>query len=98
MPCRFEQGSRKAAKNVRKHSVSFDEACTVFDGPLAANFNDETHNASEVREWVIGHSVAGRLWLVSFTERSGERLRLIGARVATRKERQDYENNRNDQF
>jgi hypothetical protein len=95
MPYRFEWDSRKAATNIRKHDVSFDEASTVFDDPLAAIFDDETHSTSEVRELVIGHSVAGRLLVVGFTERPGERLRLISARAATRKERQDYENNRN---
>jgi uncharacterized DUF497 family protein len=95
MPYRFEWDSRKAATNIRKHGVSFDEASTVFDDPLAAIFDDETHSTSEVRELVIGHSVIGRLLVVGFTERPGERLRLISARAATRKERQDYENNRN---
>jgi uncharacterized DUF497 family protein len=94
MPYRFEWDSRKAATNIRKHGVSFDEASTVFDDPLAAIFDDETHSTSEVREVIIGHSVASRLLLVGFTERPGERLRLISARVATRKERQDYEDNR----
>lgn len=97
MPYRFEWDSRKAATNIRKHSVSFDEASTVFDDPLAAIFDDETHSTAEMRELIIGHSLAGRLLLVGFTERPGEMLRLISARVATRKERQDYENNFNSQ-
>ena len=97
MPYRFEWNSRKAATNIRKHGVSFDEASTVFDDPLAAIFDDETHSTAEVRELIIGHSVADRLLLVGFTERPGEMLRLISARAATRKERQDYENNLNSQ-
>jgi uncharacterized DUF497 family protein len=97
MPFRFEWDSRKAATNIRKHGVSFDEASTVFDDPLAAIFNDETHSAAEVRELIIGHSLAGRLLLVGFTERPGEMLRLISARVVTKKERQDYEDNLNTQ-
>ena len=44
---------------------------------------------------IIGHSVTGRLLLVGFTERPGERLRLISARVTTKKERQDYEDYHN---
>ncbi len=95
MPYRFEWDSRKAAANIRKHGVSFDEASTVFDDPLAVIFDDETHSTTEVRKVIIGHSVTGRLLLVGFTERPEERLRLISARAATRKERQNYEDNRN---
>ncbi len=93
MPYRFEWNSHKATLNLRRHGVSFDEASTVFDDPLAAIFDDETHSVSEVREIIVGHSIAGRLLLVSFTERPGEMLRLISARDATKKERQDYEEN-----
>lgn len=93
MPYRFEWDSRKAATNIGKHGVSFDEASTVFDDPLAFIFDDEEHSISEVREVIIGHSIAGRLLLVSFSERPAEMLRLISARVATRKERKDYEDN-----
>ena len=95
MPYRFEWSSRKATLNIRKHRVSFDEASTVFDDPLAAIFDDETHSTTEVRELIIGHSIAGRLLLISFVERPGDMLRLISARVATKKERQDYEDNLN---
>lgn len=87
--------SRKATLNFRKHGVSFDEASTVFDDPLAAIFDDETHSTAEVRELMIGHAMTGRLLLVSFTERPENMLRLISARVATKKERQDYEDNLN---
>lgn len=89
---RFEWDRRKAAANVRKHGVSFDEASTVFDNPLAAVFDDVEHSALEMRELIIGYAVTGRLLIVSFTERDGEILRLISAREATRKEREDYEN------
>lgn len=95
MPYRFEWNSRKATINIRKHGVSFDEAGTVFDDPLAVIFVDETHSTAEVRELIIGHSITGRLLLVSFAERPGEVLRLISARVAIKKERQDYEDNLN---
>ena len=45
MPYRFEWDSRKAATNMRKHGVSFDEAGTVFDDPLAAIFYEDNFNA-----------------------------------------------------
>jgi len=72
--------------------VNFEEAITVFSDPLAAIFYDEVHSIDENREIIIGHSAANRLLLVSFTERDGE-IRLISARVATKKERKDYEEN-----
>ncbi len=93
MPYRFEWDSRKAIVNIGRHGVSFDEASTVFDDPLAYIFDDEDHSIAEIREVIVGHSVTGRLVLVNFTERSGGVLRVISARLATRKERKDYEDN-----
>jgi uncharacterized DUF497 family protein len=91
MSVRFEWDERKAAANLSKHGVSFDEASTVFADPLAAIFDDEEHSQHEVREILIGHSVFQRLLLVSFTERGGDLIRIISARKATRRERKDYE-------
>lgn len=93
MTVRLEWDSRKAASNLRKHGVSFDEASTVFDDPLAAIFTDEFHSMDEVRELIIGHSVQNQLLIVSFTEREPEIVRIISARLATRKEIKDYEEN-----
>ena len=93
MAVRIEWDSQKAAGNLRKHEVSFDEASTVFDDPLAAIFPDEEHSIGEIREIIIGHSVRERLLLVSFTEREPEIVRIISARLATRKESKDYEEN-----
>lgn len=93
MPYRFEWNNRKATANRGKHGVGFDEASTVFDDPMAFIFDDEEHSINEVREVIIGHSITGRLLLVSFTEQPGEIVRLISARLATKKERKDYEDN-----
>ena len=80
----------KAAANQKKHSVSFEEAQTVFDNPLAVIFDDAAHSDSESREIIIGHSARNRVLLVAFTERT-DSVRLISARQATTKERRDYE-------
>jgi uncharacterized DUF497 family protein len=93
---RFEWDPRKAAANLKKHRVSFDEATTVFKNPLARIFYDEEHSAYERREIIIGHSILGRLVLVSFTERAEEIVRIFSARLATKKEREDYEENVSD--
>ena len=90
MATQFTWDPAKAAANVRKHAVSFEEALTVFSDPLARIHDDPLHSARESREIIVGHSTNGRLLLVSFTERSGV-IRLISARRATRHERKDYE-------
>jgi hypothetical protein len=68
------------------------EAQTVFVDPLARIFDDEVHSAEEEREIIIGHSSGDRLLLVCFTER-GDVIRIISARKATNRERNDYEEN-----
>jgi uncharacterized DUF497 family protein len=88
----FEWNSAKAVSNLAKHGVSFEEALTVFDDPLALILDDEEHSYGELREIIIGHSDQNRLVLACFTERS-EKVRIINARRATRREREDYEEN-----
>ena len=89
----FEWDRRKSAINLRKHGVSFDEASTVFHDPLARIFDDEEHSEGETREIAIGHSVTGRLLLVSFVERTENVIRIISTRTTTTHERDDYEEN-----
>jgi uncharacterized DUF497 family protein len=79
----------KAAANARKHGVTFQEAATAFEDPLYVDFYDPDHSADEHRFLMLGRTAAGRLLLVSYTDR-GERLRLISAREATAKERKTY--------
>ena len=79
MALKFEWDEAKAAANLEKHQVSFDEASTVFADPLAKLFFDEDHSAEEEREIIVGHSLLGRLVLVSFTERGRNRIRIISA-------------------
>jgi hypothetical protein len=88
----FEWDSDKAAINRKKHRVTFEEAATVFADSLAVIFDDETHSVDECREIIVGCSARNRLLLVCFTER-GEAIRIISARLATRRERKDYEEN-----
>jgi uncharacterized DUF497 family protein len=87
----FEWDREKAAANIEKHRVSFDEATTVFNDPLARIVDDEEHSAEEQRELIVGHSIINRLLLVCFTERGQDQVRIFSARVTTRNERQDYE-------
>lgn len=90
MELSFEWHNVKAAFNLSKHGVSFEEASTVFDDPLAAIFDDEDHSREEHREIIVGHSNQGRLLLVFFTEHAESCIRIFSARKATRKERKEY--------
>lgn len=88
---RYEWHQQKATRNLKKHTVSFDEASTVFNDPLARIFDDPDHSIIELREIIVGHSVVGRFIMVSFTEKEPGLVRIISARQMTRKERTDYE-------
>jgi uncharacterized DUF497 family protein len=86
----YEWDLKKAAANLQKHKVSFLEATTVFLDPLAMTFDDPDHSAAERRFITIGWSQAGRLLLVAHADRR-DRIRLVSARRATRRETHDYE-------
>ena len=87
---RFEWDPKKAATNLRKHGVSFDEAATVFQDDLSLTGDDPDHSVNEERFITFGVSSTGRLLVVSHTER-GDRIRIVSARLATRSERKLYE-------
>jgi uncharacterized DUF497 family protein len=91
MTYRFEWDDDKARSNQIKHGISFDEASTVFDDSLARIFDDEVHSINERREIIIGHSINNRLLVICFAERPKEMIRVIDARLPTKKERKDYE-------
>ncbi len=86
----FEWDANKAATNLVKHGISFDEAKTVFDDPLYVGFYDPDHSDEEHRYIMIGMSLQNRLLMMAYTER-GDIVRLISAREATRVERKAYE-------
>lgn len=93
MTFRFEWDDEKAQRNLQKHGVSFEEAQTVFDDPLATLRRDDEHSMLEEREIIAGTAESGRLLLVSFTKR-GDSFRIINARELTKPEHQAYEENR----
>ena len=87
----FEWDDTKAASNLRKHRVSFDEAITVFGDARAVTFSDTDHFESEERSRTYGLSNKGRLLVVVHTERR-HNVRIISARRATQYEKAIYEN------
>jgi len=88
----FEWNAEKAKTNLSKHGVSFDEASTVFKDELSITIADPMHSDDEDRFVVIGCSHRNRILIVVHTDR-GDRIRIISARPATRKERKYYEEN-----
>ena len=86
----FEWDDAKATSNLRKHGVSFEDAVTVFDDPLAVTRGDPDHSEDEQRFLTIGNSRGSHLLVVCHTDRP-DRIRLISARNANRQERRYYE-------
>jgi uncharacterized protein len=86
----FDWDPAKAQLNFWKHQVSFAEASTALLDPLSKTDLDPDHSASEHRFITFGMSARYRVLVVSYTER-GEIIRLISARLATKREREIYE-------
>ena len=93
MGMRFNWDPRKASANIKKHGVSFDEASTAFADPLSITVPDPDHSTDETRFLLIGRSVRQRMLVVIHAERSESDIRLISARLASRRERRIYEEN-----
>jgi len=90
----FEWDQEKAKRNLKNHRVSFDEASTVFSDTMSLTMHDPLHSDEEDRYVIIGNSHKNRLLVVVHVER-GNRIRIISARKATRKEKKQYEENEN---
>ena len=86
----FDWDPQKAATNLAKHEVSFEEAATVFGDPLGRIVADPRHSSEEERFVLLGLSRGQRLLAVMYVERAGT-IRIISARRATRSERRNNE-------
>jgi uncharacterized DUF497 family protein len=89
----FEWSRAKAAVNVAKHGVSFDDAMTAFGDPRALDGPDVRHSSDEPRRLRLGLTATQRIVTVAYTKRGydhGENIRLISARQANRREREAY--------
>jgi uncharacterized protein len=91
---RFEWDANKAASNLLRHGVSFNEAIEVFYDPNAVEEYDDTHSSIDPRFIIIGFS-SRRLLLVVYAETERESMRIISARKPTRIERRIYEGRTN---
>jgi len=86
----FEWDNKKAVENLRKHGISFNEAMTAFADPLSLTIPDPEHSEDEYRYLLLGTATSERLLVVSHTYRE-QRIRIINARIANKRERKDYE-------
>lgn len=86
----------KALTNIAKHDVTFAQAATVLFDPLALTVFDEVHSEAEDRWFTLGRANDGKLLAVSHTYQAtasaSAQVRIISAREATRREREQYEN------
>ena len=87
---KFEWDPAKAALNLKSHSVSFEDAASVFGDPLAATIPDPDHSTDELRSITMGMMPSRQLLVVVSTDRA-DRIRIISARLATRAEQTKYE-------
>ena len=88
---KFDWDPPKAAANLKKHGVSFEEAQSVFYDEFAVQFFDDEHSSDEERFLMLGMSIEARLLLVCHCERAaGSGIRIISARKATRRQQAFY--------
>lgn len=86
----FEWDQKKAIDNEKKHGISFREAASVFCDQSAITFSDPDHSSTEDRYITFGLSRLRKLLIVSHAARK-TRIRIISARLVTRRERRIYE-------
>ena len=96
MPWDFKWDTFKARGNLSKHGVTFEQAASVLNDPLALTVFDQAHSIEEERWFTLGASQEGKLLAVSHTfEATGPnraRIRIISAREVTSNERRQYQN------
>lgn len=85
----FEWDVEKAKSNLSKHGLSFETACEVFFDPFVRLI--DAGGGEEARDAAVGFTEDSRLLFVVHLIRDGERIRIISARIATARERGEYE-------
>jgi uncharacterized protein len=87
----FEWDECKAAANLKKHQVSFEEAKSIFFDEYGVQFFDDNHSSDEDRFLMLGMSSQAKLLIVCHCERAqGAVIRIISARHATKRESAFY--------
>lgn len=88
---RFEWDDEKEKINIKKHKLSFRTASLVFNDPNRIYWYDTLHSDDEDRYITIGMtSKKPNIIMVVYTERSGDKIRIISARAAMKNEKEAY--------
>ncbi len=90
---KFEWDTEKELINIKKHTITFEQASYVFADPFALNSYDDEHSEDEERWVMLGQSLNEIILLVVHTFRDDngiEFVRIISARKATMKEKKVY--------
>lgn len=87
---RFTWNPNKAAINIQRHRVSFEEAMEAFFDQNAVDDYDIEHSDDESRFNLIGLS-SRRLLFVVYTEPAEGTIHIISARRAEGKQQEIYE-------
>ena len=87
----FEWDPKKAESTEANHGISFPAAASVFLDPIAWTFPDPDHSIGEERFITLGRALNGELIVAAHVEYDEDRIRIISARRATKRERHDYE-------
>ena len=87
----FVWDRKKAALNLKKHGISFEDASTVFDDPFEVTVCDADHGSEEHRFITLGQMANGRIIVLCYKEERVDLYRIISARDATSRERNAYE-------
>ncbi len=90
----FEWNTEKNRSNWEKHGVSFEKAQELFGDPLHLSLLDERFSYFKERWITMGQTHEGDIVIVTHlynVEQEDEKIRIISARIATGKERKEYE-------
>ena len=88
---KFEWDPVKAKSNQKKHGVTFAEASSCFYDPMHILIDDPDNAGEEDRLILIGASCKSQLLVVVHVDIAGDKIRIISARKATKKELKQYE-------
>lgn len=92
---KIEWDEKKNKKNIKVHGVSFDEAKEILDDPFCISILDKRFDYSEERWISLGSTTTGKLLVIGYayylSRNVEDRIRMITARKATKKEREQYE-------
>ena len=87
----FEWDEAKAAANLKKHQVSFEEAKSIFFDEFGVQFFDDEHPSDDERLLMLGMGSGAKLLIVCHCERDhGAAIRIISARKASKRESAFY--------